>query len=206
MSILAAIFYLASTGIPICGQVGDRNAHIQWSEASIATAPNHSAQVEVHPVPNSDENASPVLLRSCADGRAHQLFTLERSADIYWDPASVDLLLINQRNADKYNISLFVANQKNGDMVEKSLDEVVMRRLPKADGLDRNVVFYLPRFVSWIGTELVVSVGGATVAPGGGPMSSYCYGVMIDTQSLQASVIPGDELKRGYGAQCQLAP
>lgn len=203
---LAAIFYLAVAGTAVCGQGGEHNAHIQWSEVAVATAPDHSAQVEVHPALTSDENASPVLLRTCANGRIQQLFTLERSADIYWDPTSINLLLINHRNAEKYSISLFSAHEKNSDMVERVLDDLVLRRMPKAAGPDRSVVFYLPRFVSWIGNELVVSVGVATVAPKGGPMSSYCYGVIIDTRRLQLIAVSGDELQRRYGAQCQLAP
>jgi len=207
MTVLMAIFFLATAGTTNCGQAGGSNAHIQWSASAIATAPDHSSQLEVHPVLTSDENASPVVLRSCADGSVHQLFTLERSADVYWGPTSIDLLIINQPNADKYDISMFSARGQNSGMVEKIFNDAVVSRLLKAEGPDRRVVFYLPRFISWKGNELLLAVGGATVAAKGGPMSSYCYGMMINSQTLQISrTFSAEDLKRQYAAECQLAP
>jgi hypothetical protein len=207
MAILSVILYLAVAGVTDCGQAASSGNHIQWSESAVMPAPGRLAQVEVHPILNADENASPVLLRFCPQGRTHHLLTLERSADVYWGTDSHALLVINQPGADQYKVSVVKIREKNGDVVENVLDNGILAHVPMIKDHDRHVVFYLPRFVSWTSRTLVLSIGGATAAKGNGPMSSYCYGVAIDSQTLEISEwISADDLKTKFGAECQLAP
>jgi len=89
----------------------------------------------------------------------------------------------------------------------KQIDDVVKRRRSQELGEKRHVEFYLPQFVSWKAGDLVIAVGGATSSGGDGPMSSYCYGFLIDIGTRQVrAALPEAGLKAKFGKECRVSP
>lgn len=177
---------------------------LQWSRRSIVKSPNREWQVEVHPILTAEENQSPVVIRNLKDDRTRPLFILRRSAELQWGPGSDRLLVIDQPTADDYNIALFTID---GARTTVDTDKVIRLAISQQLGAGRSMEFYLPRFVVWRGKEVVVSVGGSTSSGINRPMVSYCYGVLIDSDSGEVlRVFQAEELKARFRSECRVSP
>lgn len=193
-----------------CSKSPQPHRRLQWSEATQATSPNFRWQVVLRPVLTSEENNSPVLLKSCRGRESWQLLTLSRSAEVFWAPSGSRLLVINQPTADVYQLLLFDVEKLSSDSATQSaneIDEVVKQSLKEKLRESRIIEFYLPTFVSWANERLVLGVGGATSSGRDGPMQSYCYGFVIDsTNRRMQNVLSRKDLKAKFGAQCKESP
>lgn len=209
LGISALLF--AGTSWAQCSATPQHHRSLQWSEATQATSPDFRWQIVVKPILTSEDNRSPVLLKSCRGARSSQLLILRRSAEAFWAPDGNRLVIINQPNADDYELRLFDIDRFVGGSVTqedtRDIDALVRQDLQKELGKDRVIVFYLPRFVSWSGDSLVLSVGGATSSGRDGPMQSYCYGFVLDSSRRRVRhVLSRQELKAKYGGHCQESP
>jgi hypothetical protein len=213
-----AFNYLAALGLLVlsqgamasCDGVMQNHMHIQWSDPARVVSPDRAWQVEVHPDLTSDENESEVSLRRCSDGSSSKLFTLERSADIYWEPDGGHLLVLNQPDADVSKLLLvdeksrFVAGQSP---LPLDFDNELRGEIRQRLGATRNIAFYLLNFVSWNDKTLVLSVGGATYSGASGPMTPYCYGAVIDSYSARIkSILSAQDLQSKFNTKCEIFP
>ncbi len=196
-----------------CPTTPTSHAQLQWSEATKLVSPNHSWEVEVRPVLNSNENESPVQLHRCERlSVPRTLLKLERNAEAYWRPDSKMLLIVNQPVANAGKVLLFEstsASPKAEDLDNSSnqIDEVVKKRLSDELGYNRQIEFYLPQFVSWKSADLVIAVGGATTLGGAGTMTPYCYGFVIDSDTRRIrKMLSAKGLKAEFGKECQVSP
>ncbi len=189
------------------------HAHLGWSDFATIVAPNGAWQVEVHPALTSDENLTPVLLRGCQKAGSWPLFILQRDADMYWGPDSRSLLVVNEPLAGSNKLLFFnvkalseVKQTPAPDELDKAVKQVLLQRL----GEKRHVEFYLPTFVSWKDSNLLLAVGGITFSgkiSESGPTASYCYGFLVNSDTLHIQdVLSAEELKAKFGAECQTDP
>jgi hypothetical protein len=188
------------------------HAQLGWSEFATVVAPDRAWQVEVHPVFTSRENHTPVTLRGCEKGGSWPLFILERDAEMYWGPDSSSLLVVNEPLSGTNQLLFFdVETPSDGkqtqapDELDKAVEQVLIKRL----GKNRRTEFYLPNLVSWKGSQLLLAVGGTSSYAKGesGPMKEYCYGFMINTDTLRVQeVLSATELKANSGAECETYP
>ena len=188
-------------------------AQLGWSNFAIVVAPNRAWQVEVYPALTSDENLTPVILRGCRKPGSWPLFTLQRDAQIYWGPESKNLLVVNEPLSGGNQLLFFeikaVSEGKQiqaADTLDDRVKQVVLQRL----GQKAVTGFYLPTFVSWRANKLLLAAGGTAFygKPNErGPIKEYCYGLMIDTNTVQIrEVLPATELRAKFGAECQAIP
>jgi hypothetical protein len=188
-------------------------AQLGWSDFATVVAPNRAWQVEVHPALTSDENLTPVIVRGCKKIGAWPLFVLQRDADMSWGPDSNSLLVVNKPLSGTnqllfFNIqALSEDNQTQApDKLDKTVQQVLIQRLREKN----QVGFYLPILVSWKKDELLLAVGGtnwSAKSNPNSPLDEYCYGFMIDTNTLQVQeVLSAKELKDKFGAECQIMP
>src|SRR5215510_8831720 len=171
-----------------CSSVPRSHAQLQWSETAKLVSPDRGWELEVRPLLTSDENQSPVRLRSCQGTGSRTLLTLQRSAEAYWGPDSKSLLIINEPVANSNKLLFFRTTSVKGSVEEEAsgqIDEAVRQRLSQELGEKRHIEFYLPQFVSWKASGFVLAVGGATSSGADGPMSPYCYGFLIDPGSRE---------------------
>ena len=64
---------------------------------------------------------------------------------------------------------------------------------------------YLPRAISWVGTEIALAIGGTTYPRQDGAGKSYCYGVIVSSETLHISrVLSAPELRSSYQARCRV--
>ncbi len=186
------------------------HANLQWSETAKVISPDRLWEVEAYPVLNADENRSPVTLRKCGEFKAWPLFTLRRSAEVFWSFDSKHVLVIDQPLSGTNKLLLVsVANSSAGipggapDALDKRVNETLAERL----GKEKHAQFFLPNFVSWKGDNLLLAVGGAAYSAGDGPLIPYCYGVRINSSTLLVeSVLSEKELKTSTGHSCQVSP
>ncbi len=189
------------------------HAHLGWSEFATIVAPNRAWQVEVHPVLSSGENQTPVSLRGCEKAGSWPLFILERDAEMYWGPDSRSLLVVNEPLAGGNKLLFFnvkalseVKQTPAPDELDKAVEQVLLQRL----GEKRHVEFYLPTFVSWKDSKLLLAGGGTTFSgkiSESGPTASYCYGFLVNSDTLHIQeVLSAEELKAKFGAECQTDP
>lgn len=185
-------------------------AHLQWSESAKVIAPDHSWIVEVHPILDADENHTPVTLHKCGESKSWPLFTLQRSAEMYWSSDSKRVLVIDQPLSGANKLLFFTVPGAATDTPEfgaDTLERVVMDTLLERLGDGRKVQFYLPALLSWKDDNLVLSVGGETHTGNAGPSEAYCYGLRIDSGSLRVEDVLSDkQLKTRTGRGCQTSP
>lgn len=206
---LGISFLLPGISSAQCPGAPRNHAQLQWSQAETVVSPNRVWQVEVHPLLNSVDNETPVLLYGCQQGQSWRLFTLERDANLYWSPDSKYLLIINAPLSGTNKLLLFSINrlitgtQSASGMLDKIVNEALLYRL----GGKKHVQFYLPTYVSWKGNRLLFAVGGETYTQDVGPTNSFCYGVVADNDMLQLkSVISEKQLTAESGNGCQISP
>jgi hypothetical protein len=193
-----------------CSRAASDHAHIQWSEPATIVSPDRTWQVNVQPDFGADENRAPVTLQKCGESHASTLFVLDRNADLYWRADSSQLLIINQPGSGASELALFDTASSTGTtaMPSSSLDKDARSAVQGALGAARKIQFYLMNFVAWYAEHAVLSVSGATSSGGDGPMSPYCYGVVLDTRHARVQkIMQEDELKSAYrAAQCPVSP
>jgi len=193
-----------------CSGPARGHANLQWSEAAKVTSPDRIWEVLVHPVLNADENRSPVTIRKCGESKSWPLFALQRSAELFWSLDSKYVLIVNQPLSGTNRLLLFsVASFSTGtqgsapDALNKTVNDTLAERL----GQEKHVQFFLPKFVSWKGVDLLLAVGGATYAASDGPLVPYCYGMRINSSTLHVeSVLSEKELKTTTGHSCEVSP
>lgn len=207
---LGFILSIATTSSARCSDIPQTHRQLQWSQPATIVSLSRAWQVEVHPVLTSDENQTPVTLHSCINDGSWPLFTLERSAEMYWGADSRSLLVINEPLSGSSKLLFFSINKltQGGEAPgSDELDRMVKQILFQRFGEKKQIEFYLPRFVSWKKSQIVLAIGGATSSGGNGPMTPYCYGVVVDSSTLRIqSTISAGELRGKFGAECRISP
>ena len=184
-------------------------ARLQWSKPAAVVAPNRFWVVEVNPILDADENRTPVSLRNCRNSKVRPLFILARDAELHWSADSKNLLVINEYLSGTSEVLLFSAHDvvTGAPRPPDAINMVVMAALEERLGKARQVDFYLPAFVSWNDSSLVLAIGGMTNTQVPGPMKTYCYGMTINTSTLRIDEILSEEqLKSRSGDRCQSSP
>lgn len=208
---LIPLLLLSRAVMAECSVSTMNNGHLQWSEPATITSPNHKWQVEVHPILTSDYNQTPVSLRNCDTNKASKIFTLERSAELFWDPNSKYFLVINKPNSDDYRLLIFhVSNLSKHNHIHhpSALDDSIKKLIDNHLGKNKRIRFYLPSYVSWKNEKIAIAVGGTALPAGDGPMSPYCYGAVIDADKENVTTfLSKDDFKRKFkNAACQIYP
>lgn len=205
---LSLLFTATSWGQ--CSGPARTHANLQWSEAAKVTSPDHVWEVEVHPILDADENRSPVTIRKCGESRSRPLFTLQRSAEVFWSPDSKDVLVVNQPLSGTNKLLFFTVSgspAQTSEPASNNLDNTVAEALSERLGKDRHLQFYLPTLVSWKDSSMLLAVGGETYVGNSGPLDTYCYGLRINSSTLRVQgVLSEKELKASIGHSCQVSP
>jgi hypothetical protein len=209
LAIIGLSLFLARPSLAQCSVALPTHGRLQWSQRAKVVAPDRSWVVEVHPVLSAAENQTPVTLHQCAGPKSWPLFTLQRSAELYWGSDSKHVLVVNEPLAGTRKLLLFTLQGLSGtqetsaDALDKKVNEKLIERL----GNNRHIQFYLPGVVSWKGNNLLLAVGGETFVENVGPLDSYCYGLRIDTETLRVEgVLSEKELKATTGHSCRVSP
>lgn len=194
-----------------CSGAARSHAQFQWSEAARLVSPNRDWELKVEPRLTSDENESPVLLRNCRNSKSRILLTLTRTADVNWSQNGKRLLIINEPVANASTLLLFDTSSANNlpsrPTDRDTIDETVKKRLSEEIGKNRQIEFYLPEFVGWRSADLIIAVGGASTSGGAGPMTSYCYGFLIDSNTRAIKdVLTADSLHSKFRRECRVSP
>jgi hypothetical protein len=193
-----------------CVGTSRTHGHLHWSESAKIVAPNRAWQVEVHPILDADENKTPVTLRSCSGPSFWPLFTLQRDAYAYWSSDSKHLLIVNAPFSGTNKLLLFSVDElvlNAQKRVPDALDTAVTEELTRQLGERVHIVFYLPIYASWKGNNLLLAVGGEFSTSNTGPMGSYCYGFLVDSDTSQVkNVLSKRELEAKTGGGCQVSP
>lgn len=207
-----ALSLLSTVSISPAQCVGTSHAHnqLQWSEPAKIVAPNHVWQVEVNPILNADENKTPVTLVSCRGAQSWFLFTLQREANLYWSSDSRYLLIVDEPLSGTNKLLLFsveqlITNTPNSlpDALDKAVNEALKRQL----GEGVHIQFYLPTYTSWDKKNLLLAVGGESYTVNTGPINSYCYGFIVDSEtSTVMNVLSKKELVAKTGRSCRVSP
>lgn len=210
--------YLTLVGLALLttscwGQCSDpvrRHADLQWSEAAKFTSPNRAWEVEVHPILDAAENRSPVTIRKCGESKSWPLFTLQRSAEVFWSPDSQHVLVVNQPLSGTNKLLFFSIPGSTAQAVEPATDDLgkaVSDALTEQLGTGRHIQFYLPTVVYWKDSSMLLAVGGETYTKDSGPLSAYCYGLRLSSRTLRVEgVLSEKELRARTGRSCQVSP
>jgi len=201
---------LTATSWAQCSFTSRTHGNLQWSELAKIIAPDGSWVVEVHPVLDADENRTPVTLHKCGESKSLPLFTLQRSAELYWSSDSKHVLVVNQPLSGTNKVLLFSVprsatdtQEVPSDALDRTVNNVIVERL----GKNKHIQFYLPTFGSWKDSSLLLAVGGETYAENVGPLDTYCYGLRINSDTLRVeNVLAEKELKASTGHGCKTSP
>jgi len=202
---LLSLLLFTPTSWGQCTGPAKTHATLQWSEAAKVISPDHLWEIDVHPVLNTDENRSPVTISKCGESKSWPLFTLQRSAEVFWSPDSKHVLVVDQPLSGTNKLLIVSTGVEGGapDGLDKTVNETLAERL----GREKHAQFFLPKFVSWKGDNLLLAVGGAAYGAGDGPLIPYCYGVKISSSTLHVeSILSEKELKTSTGHSCQVSP
>lgn len=210
LTLVCLSLLLTRTSSAQCSGTSMTHRNLQWSKPSTVISPDRAWVVEVHPVLDADENRSPVTIRNCGESKSSPLFTLQRSAELYWSSDSKYVLVINQPLSGTNKLLLFSvpsssagASEPASDLLDKTVSEALVERL----GESRHIQFYLPTLVSWKDSSMLLAVGGETNVGDSGPLDTYCYGLRINSRTLHVErVLSEKELKASAGHTCQVSP
>jgi hypothetical protein len=193
-----------------CSGTSQTSATLQWSKPAKIIAPDRFWVVEVNPVLDADENRTPVIIRKCGESKSWPLFTLQRSAKLYWNSDSKRLLVVNQPLSGTNKLLIYSVPssiKRTPESPADALDKAVYATLVERLGKNKHIQFYLPTFISWKDNSLLLAVGGATYAEDTGPLDTYCYGLRINSDTLRIEkVLFEKELKAITGHGCQVSP
>jgi hypothetical protein len=168
-------------------------------------APNHLWQVDVTPDFSKPDNATPVKLQWCGSGKRANLFTLERLAELRWGRSGAELLILNEPTSGSRKILLY--NVSGKALRQLPVDTEIRAEFQRSLGANRKIVFYIPTRASWIGSTLVLAVGGTSIEGNVGRTKSHCIGVRVDTRSgYVLNTMPASQLARVYRARCRVSP
>lgn len=207
-TLVISLFVAMASALQCQGRSQD-HTHLQWSETTQSVSPNGKWEVTVAPVLTSEKNQTPVTLRQCDGSLAMPLLTLQRSADLYWNPDGKDLVIVDEPVANKYSLLFFDIAKLTGEQKydQNHVNELVVENLTARLGGKSHVEFFLPSVVSLKQDFLVVSAGGATSIDDNGPMNPYCYGFVIDLREERIhETLSERDLRQKYGATCRLSP
>lgn len=203
--IIAALFLASSLSGNACSSTPNVGNEIQWSRPAILRAPNRLWQIEVTPNFTGSDNASPASLRWCATGRQTKLLVLRRFAEIRWGNGGAELLLLDEPLSGSRKIFLYHVSRTT--VRELPIDKKVRTEFGRSIGGSRRIVFYIPRVGSWNHNNLVLAVGGTSIAGDVGPTKSHCLGITVDSGSGRIlETMSAQELARRYHARCQISP
>ena len=149
-----------------------------------------------------------VYVKSRADNVPRLLFKLNRDGTIYLGNGNGLLLLEDQQFSNTYRLLLFdldTATQSETDAlrISKDVRSDIIRKLSPGEDIN----YYFPKFIAWAARDVVISVGVVTVTGNSGPFTPHCFGYEIGTHPIHIkSVLSETDLKRRYGASCQIWP
>jgi len=214
MTRFAALFglslFFSGTCWAQCSGVSKANSRLGWSEPANILAPDRSWVVEVKPVFGADDNRTPVTIRKCGEAVSKPLFILQRDAQLYWSSDSKHLVVVNQPWSGTNKLLFFSVPSEtatNRQLPADSLDKTVSETLIKYLGDNKRIQFYLPAFVSWKDTILLLAIGGTSNIQRDGSVDTYCFGMLINSNTLRVEkVLSEKELKISSGRSCQLSP
>jgi len=197
-------------GAVLCAQapaVSLGRARLRWSEEATVISPSRLWQVEVHPVHDSENNETPVVLRGRAKGDSRALFTLQRDAELYWSSDSGRLLVVNAPLRGTNELLLFSVGgaTAGAERPANALDRLVADAIAERLGSEQHIQSYMPAFVSWENDRLLLSVGGTAYRKEVGPLVSYCFGTTVDTATLRIQQVYSEkELRKRTGQGCRI--
>lgn len=204
MKIIKLVLIVVMSGlVAFAAQPAGHPLFLQWSKKAILKSNDGQFQIEVHPILTDPENHSPVVVRRLSDKKEWRLFTLTRAARVMWSSDSHSILVIDEPTADDFTVHLY---SPEGKRTEVNTDRLMRSTVAGRLGAGREIEFYLPTFVSWKDSELVIAVGGtsSTGMPSpmeSLPMESFCFAVSVDSGSgkvLSAKKLPD--------SHCRLSP
>lgn len=206
---LTTALHLSVGALASCPQKPRRQAELHWSRHDRVVSPDSRWLIEVQP--DYSDNKSSVRLRDCQQDRSWTLFTLERDAVLHWSPDSKSLLIVNSPGAGDDEVRVFpvdaLSEGRQMSASDTTADSVVHRAVVRQLGRNRQVQFYLARFVVWKRNRVVLAIGGQTTNGDTGPLRTYCYGFEIDVVSQQVlRSLSRDQLRRRYGTSCVVSP
>lgn len=187
-------------------QSSPKSEHIHWSAPSTLRSPDGKWLLQVRSGVSENAPAN-VYLSHLKTEPGFRLFELQRDAEVYWRTTQDVLVVVDEKASNDYRILVF--NLKNPS--EKSalvLNEKLLQDVKKRLGSDNEIVYYFPRFSQWLRNgNAVIAVGVVTAHNGSGPFAAHCFGYIASdkSQSIQSTVSDSD-LKRKYGASCQIWP
>lgn len=183
-------------------------AYLHWSRPTKTESPNHAWELRVFPGVRDGANHSAVVVRKRGGGRAINVLTLERDANVYWGDES-RLLILDHPITIPRRILLFrlgSAGSVTRIRATPDLDADIRDRVLRALGRTADVAFYIPTFASWTGSRLVLRVGGTVIykktAP---PMIAYCYRFTVNSRT---AIVEGmtTEPTGEHSKTCQFYP
>ena len=181
-------------------------AYLHWSAPKKSVSPDHAWELAVFPIYRDGGNHSPVVVRKRRGGRANLVLTLQRDANFYWGSGS-RLLIIDDPITTPRSILLFRLGSTGAVTRLRptpDLDADIRARVLGALGRTKAVVFYIPTFGSWTGSQLVLRLGGTFVHGTTGPMTSYCYRVTVDSRTAKVESMAKEPA--GEHSKCQIFP
>ena len=161
--LLGLSLLVAGTCCAQCSGTSHIHARVQWSESAEVIAPDWSWAVQVRPVLDADENRTPVTIHKCGGSLSWPLFTLQRSAELYWSSDSRHLLFVNQPLSGTNKLLFFTVPKSatesptsNSDALDEGVRDAIAERV----GNGRHIIqFYLPTIASWNGGSVLLAVG-----------------------------------------------
>ena len=184
------------------------HAYLHWSAPQRVVSPDQAWELTVIPIYTGDGNHSPVVVRKRDGGRANDVLTLQRDAQMYWGDGR-RLLIIDHPITIPRRILLFRLGS-TGDVTRlraaPDLDADIRARVIRALGRTEEIVFYIPTFGSWTGSRLVLRVGGTAVYRKTAPsMTPYCYRIIVNSRTAKVENM-AQEPQRNDRTTCQNYP
>jgi hypothetical protein len=205
LAIFGTLFIAANEGADICSADASTSVRIHWSERQDIQSPHRRWSVQICPTENGPADA---YLKSPSSNDRRLLFRLNRDGIINWGKDDNWLLLEDQQFSNTYRLMLF----KLSDTAESETEAIRINQEIRADVQLRlmpteNINYYFPKFAAWDDGEAVISVGIMAVNGKLGPFSPHCFGYKIKTRPLKIlSILSEADLKKKYGASCQIWP
>ncbi len=203
---LGGLFSASAAQVPSCTHQPNNPVQIQWSESKELQSPDCRWSIEVRPLKRADGPAS-VYLKNRAGGAERLLFRLNRDGVIHWREDGESLVVEDMRFSNSYRLLLFDMAKPESEPDALKINNEIRADVEHELKPGEKINYYFPRFVAWAGSGLVVSVGLTTVNGQTGPFAPHCFGYGVATQSPKISTtLTEDDLKKQYGASCQIFP
>lgn len=202
----------AAADAPACGAPAREAAALHWSEPMRVASPSRDWAIDVDAQAGlrSDDNATPVALIRCSDGRRMPLFVLTRAAQLHWSPRGDALLVLDRPGAGHDELRFYDAGRlaahgapRDAARIDRVVRDAVRARL----GPSNTIAFYALSVASWRNDRLTLSIALQAVDGATGPLRPFCYGLVLDTSTMAIeAVLSGAEAKRrDPNAPCRVA-